>query len=131
MWAKRWRWPVLARRQHRPIIPNALRRAQCLLADPGGCELHDTTQAAFVGGHQEAGQCPLKRAAGLDGAQRLDSLDEGAALEYDAVGELKVSHLFSICLLICCPVLENSGTGAAVLTRPCTAMRNGPGAADE
>jgi len=30
-------------------------------------------------------QCPLKRASGLDGAQGLDSADEGAALGYEVV----------------------------------------------
>jgi len=84
---------VLAHPQCRPVIPNVLRRAQYLLAYPGGCEFHDTTQSALVGGHQEAGQCSLKRAGGLDGAQGLDGADKGAALEYDAVGEFGDGHL--------------------------------------
>ena len=79
---------VVTHPQHRSIILNVLRRTQCLLADPRGCELHDTTQSALVGGHQQAGQCPLKRAGGLDGAQGLDGADECAALEYDAVGRV-------------------------------------------
>jgi hypothetical protein len=32
----------------------------------------------------------LKRASGLDGAQGLNGVDEGAALGYDAVGEVQV-----------------------------------------
>ena len=32
--------------------------------------------------NQQAGQCALKRAGGLDGAQGLDCADKGAALGY-------------------------------------------------
>jgi len=80
---------VLAHPQHRPIIPNALRRAQYLLADPGGCELHDTTQPVLVGSHQQTGECSLKRAGGLDGTQGLDGADEGAVLGYWAAFPLR------------------------------------------
>jgi hypothetical protein len=62
---------VLTDPQRRPILPDVLRRAQCLLAHPGGHDLHDTPQVALVGGHQQTGQCTLKWAGGLDGAQGL------------------------------------------------------------
>jgi hypothetical protein len=56
-----------------------------------------TAQAAsaLVGGHRQAGQYPLKRAGGLDGAQGLDGADEGAALAEYAVGEVS-SHSDSL-----------------------------------
>ena len=41
--------------------------------------------------NQQAGQCALKRAGGLGGAQSLDGVDEGTALGYDAVNE-SLSH---------------------------------------
>jgi hypothetical protein len=67
---------------------SALTGAQHLLAYPGGHDLHDGPQSALVGCHQQTGQCALKRAGGLDGAQGLDGADEGLALSYDAVGEI-------------------------------------------
>jgi len=81
----------LAHPQHWPVVPNVLRRAQYLLAYPGGCELHDTTQPALAGSHQQAGQCALKQAGGLDGAQGLDGPDEGENLPVDAVEESESS----------------------------------------
>jgi hypothetical protein len=42
---------------------------------------------------QQAGQCPLKRAGGLDGAQGLDGTDEGAALSHDAGSGIGDGHL--------------------------------------
>jgi hypothetical protein len=55
--------------------------------------LHELLESALVGGHRQPGQCALKRAGGLGGAQGLDVTDEGAALGYDAVGEFGVGHL--------------------------------------
>jgi hypothetical protein len=63
-----------------------LRRAQYLLAHSSGHDLHDGTRAAFVGSHQQAGQCALKQAGGLDGAQGLDGANESLAFAYDVVG---------------------------------------------
>jgi len=91
MCAKRRRCSVLAHPQYRPIIPDVLRRAQYLFAHPSGHDLHDGPQAALVGSDQQASQCTLERAGGLDGAQGLDGADEGTALGYDAVGLLKIS----------------------------------------
>jgi hypothetical protein len=54
--------------------------AQYLLAYPGRRSRHDGARPTLVGGHQQAGQRPLKRTGGLDGA------DESAGLGYDAVG---------------------------------------------
>jgi hypothetical protein len=72
---------------------SALTGAQYLLAHPGGYDLHDGPQTALLGGHQQAGQCTLKRAGGLDSAQGLDGADEGTALGYDAVGGIGDGHL--------------------------------------
>lgn len=42
----------------------------------------------LVGSHQQAGQCPLKGAAGLDGHQDLNGTDAGLALAKNAVSEV-------------------------------------------
>jgi hypothetical protein len=46
---------------------------QYLPRHPCTHNLHDTTQSALVGGHQQAGQRPLKRAGRLDDVHVLDS----------------------------------------------------------
>jgi hypothetical protein len=65
---------------------SALTGAQHLLAYPSRRSHHDGPQPALVGGHQQAGQCALKRAGGLDGAHGLNGTDESLAFAYDVVG---------------------------------------------
>ncbi|HUS84123.1 MAG TPA: hypothetical protein VMX56_03190 [Anaerolineales bacterium] len=61
-------------------------RPEAPLLSPQSCQLPTAPYAHS--GQQQTGQCPLKRAGGLDGAEDIDGADEGLALSEDAVGEV-------------------------------------------